>query len=442
MKKYLLPLLFLTNVYAQDFRTSYQEYAQAQTANRMEIVHLNAFLDLSHLDPTLARILERHFEEAQRQNRVREFWAEVFMGQQKASQYIEQAGTINPKVCDVIQTMNQGSAMGLGVRMAAPFCFLPNYFAKLKEISSSLTGLKKDLLKIKLKMSSLVLDEVQEEELLNEIQDEMKKSYLGQLTVSKATLENALALDEELVAKVNEAAETLSLYINCPNLVSRTGERFICGAKIIPSPLKLTLGDAYKIIYKNKQTGAFQASIYISGLMKAASTYLNEVRPNDQLINLFVSNLKRSLEDLDYSLDIKLKKIIESSRQNLEDKLLRDSIYRKVALRKLLQSEGVDNTITKLYGFKLSVQDYLLWDVAHEKEKVLVEKLSFNYNEVVSTIGSIEASLNLRLKDVLIDLGEDEEQIKITNSTVIGPVYYLGINQAQVNSWVEFLSLK
>lgn len=435
-----------TNQRVYHMQDSMREHLPA--AQRIEILNLHAYIDLSHLDPELVKLLEKQFAEAVRQHKVHEFWMAFSAGAHQAQAIIAQAGQLNPQVCEVIKAATavggdriSSAGFALGVQSRAPFCFVKDYFAKLQGVSNNLTALKKALFNVKLKVTNLEPSEIQTQSMYNEVAEKTKAAYLAQLEIAQKDLTSALALDEATLQKVKSAADALSTYISCPQLVSRQGETFICDVKVAPAPAQITLGEAYKILFKNKQTGAFQEQLLMGSLLRAANVFKTEFRPNDLFVDYMVDNLRKELSNLDYLIEIKLNKAKTISLRNLSDGFETLAIAQTVALRRLISDGDREKLLADLFAFKLSIEDYEMWNGSGFDQAIL-NKLKSQYETVLALYGEINLTLNLPKKDLLLDLGSDIELISLSlPNSQIGPVFLLGKNQKEIDQWMEFLSL-
>lgn len=415
---------------------------------RIEILQLQAYLDLSRMDPAMIKLIEKQFAEAKRQARIQEFWYAFSMGANQAQTTIATAGQINPQVCEMIKVgANTGtdgltrSAFSLGIQSRAPFCFIKDYFAKLQGISANLTTLKKALFQAKLKVVAMNPDEAQMQSMYNEVVEKTKASYLAQLSVAQKDLSAALELDAATLEKVKSAAASLATYISCDQLVSRLGESFNCDLKTAPAAVKLSIGDAYQVLFKGKLTGAFQEQLLIVDLFRAANVFKTEFRPTDIFVDYLVGNLKKELQNLDYLIEVKINKAKELSVRNLKDGFETLAIAQTVALRKLLSDADRERLLTDLFSLKLSLEDYAVWN-GSGFDQALMEKLKAQYDEVLGLFGEISVTLNLPKKDILLDLGSDIDLIHLDlPNTQVGPVFLLGKNQKEIDQWLQFLAL-
>jgi hypothetical protein len=444
--KYLIALLLLTQIaWANDLQQSYRDHHlnqhdHGQPQTQMQLL---AYLDLSRMGEGLAKVLQAHVKEASRQAKVREFWMAFYQGQLAAQNIIHSAQAITPKVCQSIETMaNTQAAFGLGVKTVAPFCFDKNYFKKLKDMTGALNSLKQDSVKLQLRMDNLSADEVKLEQLRVEIEQEFKTSYLAQLEMAKTQLQKTVALDETILTSLHSKASAVASYINCENLVSRIGERFICEVKVVPSRLTLNAFDAFKILVQNGSHGQFQAQLFLSGLIHAANTFKSEIAPNDQLLDILMDQLKADLSDLDYQVALEVEKVKKSFALALEQKLRMNHIARVVALRSLLQADEREQIIVKLASFKIMLEEAMIWEIGNTFDAKILAQLSAQYAQTLSAIASVESTLSVKTDAILLDLDRNSPVVEIMSAQhFFGPVYLLGVTQADVQRWMSFLSI-
>ncbi|MFZ4715376.1 MAG: hypothetical protein ACOYL6_16755 [Bacteriovoracaceae bacterium] len=422
-------------------------YTNGRT-DRIEVINLHAYLDLSHLDPAIVKMLEAQFQAAQRLNRLREFWSSFHMGTMAAENLLSDNGG-NPRTCELVKAISATGtdkftkeAFSLGIKVRAPFCFVKDYFVKIQKIAQDLNDLKKGLFQVKLKVANMNLDEEQTIALYNEVVAETKKAYLAELDKASLTLKEGLNLDEEALAKVVSSAKDLSDYIGCPTLQSRLGVTFFCDVKVAPAAATLKTGDAYQILFQGKETGAFESQILVNSLINAAIVFKTEIRPTDFLVDYLVSMLKVNLQNLQALKEIKIAKSIEISKRNLGDNFDAMKAAQVVALRKLLSNGLKEKLLSDLFAFKLALEDYKMFSASRFDARIMAQ-LQAQYNDVLNLYGLISLKLELGNKDILLDLGAGFSLIHLTlASSSIGPVYLLGQNHTEIQDWLNFLAIE
>lgn len=424
---------------------SYDNYRRGPNQGQRNSFNVNAFIDLSRLDPSISRLIGNQLEAAERRNQAREFWESFERGVKSADSVLINH---NQNSCDLLKQLESQTtgvpkteAYVLGIKTRAPFCYIKNYFSHMDMLIKDLNSLEATLNKAKLKVTQITPDESESLAMFKEMESLTRNFYFKSLDTYKNEIEKAIHFNEGEIQSLKDSVLSLSNYINCPNLRSKLGTKFICDLKLAPAPLKLTIGDAYQILFQNKETGAFEEQLELTSLFRAAAFYKQEVMPSDRMVDYFAHMISSNLSRLD---SLKTSKLSNTKTNALRDFSDNKEILwasQQVAMRKLLSEDLRDKLLDDLLAFKISIEDYKNFASTRYDNNTL-NRMYYIYDRVLESYADISLTIDFPLKNVLIDLGDDIGTIQVAPvADKIGPIYLLGKNKKEVDTWLKYLKL-
>lgn len=343
----------------------------------------------------------------------------------------------------VLNDASMEEAFRRGFKSYRPDCFIANILSSVKTFDSIVRTMDQKVFDLQKKLRLYRPDELAIEKIYKSIETQLTTAIKDQAAITAKGLTHALEIPASDVSRLQDSAVSLAEYIDCSNLQSETGRKFLCDVRILPGIQSLDTEEALAVLFENKELGSFQPRIIFADLVRATMTYVRTVRPDDQFALFLLEDLETTLTNISEAQVKRVNDTLDVFEFDMEEKLRILALDQRNLWRSYFPVKETEAFIDMLYSLKKSMDMFELYEMGTLIEQNYLEELKSRYNSLVAHAGSIEFSLSLPAREIKIKLQNPENQLVTIPFSVpaIPKGYFFGSSADDASFWVNELSL-